>query len=140
MSFVNFQLAFKEFSSVYVLYFLPFVIMTVLSSWNVLLSTWINLHRLWYFRIWDLIFIFHNLIFNNIFNYIKFIDAKDTHILNLMNFICLIVDIVLIKVNSQKVIEWITSFDFNNDYDSYAYTLNYDPYLYLSMSGGMFQI
>ena len=67
-------------------------------------------------------------------NYIYF--EIDWNTLNLLNFICLTVDIVLIKVNSQKDIEWITSFDFNNDLDSYSNILDYGPYLYLSISSG----
>ena len=46
------------------------------------------------------------------------------------------IDIVLLKVNSQKAIEWITSLDFNNDLDSYSSTLDYGPYLYWSISSG----
>ena len=39
MSLVNLQPSSKDSALAYVLYFSPYVIMTVLSSWNVLLST-----------------------------------------------------------------------------------------------------
>ena len=50
------------------------------------------------------------------------------------------IDIVIIKVNSQKVIEWVTSIDFNNDLDLSSGTMDYEPYLYLSISSGAFNI
>ena len=44
------------------------------------------------------------------------------------------VDITLVKVNPQKYVDWITSFDFNNYSDILSAILEYQPYLYLSMS------
>ena len=48
------------------------------------------------------------------------------------------VDEVLIKVNSQKHFDWMTSLDFSSNGDSNIKAMVYNELLYVSMTSGLF--